>query len=77
MNIFTKDQSARMNATLSIAPYDKLATTGCTQNTDQITCKPLVQKISESIFTKRNIIIGLVIIVLIIIFVVLRKKKII
>jgi hypothetical protein len=38
MNIFTKDQSARMNATLSIAPYDKLAVTGCAQNTSGV-CK--------------------------------------
>jgi hypothetical protein len=37
MNIFTKDQAARMNATLSIAPYDKLAVAACapTQNTTE------------------------------------------
>jgi Pregnancy-associated plasma protein-A len=39
MNVFTKDQAARMNATLSIAPYDKLSLTGCAQNTEAV-CKP-------------------------------------
>ena len=77
MNIFTKDQSARMNAVLSIAPYNKLSLTGCAPNKDEITCNSPSTKRVSSLFTLRNIIIGVVIILLIVGIVIMRKKKII
>jgi len=79
MNIFTKDQSARMNATLSIAPYDKLATTGCVKNEDEIKCdaSPSNKEFLswKSYFNWKNILIGIGIITLIVIIVVVLKKK--
>lgn len=85
MTMFTKDQSDRMNATLNIAPYNKLGLTGCAPLTQTIDCSTssvvpnkteLLSKLG-AFFTKRNIIIIIVIIALIITLIVLRKKKII
>jgi hypothetical protein len=84
MNTFTKDQAARMNATLSIAPYDKLATTGCAQNTEvtSAACKStavveedVISKLSSYFNVTTAVISAAIIIIMIVVIVVLVEMK--
>lgn len=66
MNMFSQDQANRMNATLNIAPYNTLGSTGCAPVMQVIDCKDskVVPKGSElpgsGLLTMKNILIAIV-----------------
>lgn len=71
MNMFTKDQAARMNATLNISPYNTLGLARCNPIIQTISCDASkvvpnsTQLISNSIFTFKNIVIAILVMVII------------
>lgn len=66
MNMFSKDQANRMNATLSIAPYNTLGNAGCAPLTTTIDCKDSkvvpgnTQLLDSGLFTMNNLLIAAV-----------------